>query len=106
MKTESRGKQSKVVIYSEEDCYHALIGQILYQTILDYTLAAAKLFKPGRKIRPGKYTEACKRSLRSCEEFFSNTPYDYGDIDLQYVQRLCLERAIGGSTRYYFDKKR
>lgn len=87
----------KQIRLKEDECYKTLLAHILYQTIIDHTGAKRHLAKVGEDARYW----AAKRKLYSCEQFFDEPPYDYGDIDLGYIKTLCDERARTGEKVAY-----
>lgn len=87
---------------SERMGYDNLLAGILRQTIQDYVLAKRCLLK-GKKATD-RYN--VMNRLKSCERFFENPPYDYGDIDFVLVKRLCDEKAVEGGRVFYREYNR
>lgn len=98
-----KGRVKTETIIAEEDRYNVLLAQVLYQTITDYVGAKKKLSK--KKLAYYDRRGELEQRLAECERFFKNPPYDYGDIDLRHVKRLCDEQVEKGG-RLYFDRMR
>ena len=90
------------IVKDSEGCDH-LLAAILRQTIQDY-VGVKRLIIQNRTI-------ACRfgieSRLKSCEQFFQDPPYDYGDVDFVLIKRLCDERAMEGKRVQYkeIDKR-
>lgn len=77
------------IVMDEKERYGCLLAGILRQTIVDYVLsrrAVLHLTYPKAKWNH-------EERIKSCVEFFNDPPYDYGDIDFRYLQRLCEEKV-------------
>ena len=92
----------KAEVKNKSEC-ETLLAYILMQTITDYISAKKRLDKSKSAKAPGRYWRA-RRDYESCDEFFTNPPYDYGDIDLTHVRKLCDEKATDGS-RVFLDTR-
>lgn len=84
---------------AEKMGYHNLLAGILRQTIQDYVLAKRKLMN-GQKTAQ-RYSMVNR--IKSCESFFADPPYDYGDVDFVYLKRLCDEKVADGGRVFYRD---
>lgn len=88
-------------VIKNREGYDSLLAAILRQTIQDYVVTKRRIFK-GRTVKE-KY-DADGR-LKSCEEFFYHTQYDYGDIDLKSIKRLCDEMVESGGKIYIRENR-
>ena len=87
-------------ILDEEELYRGLLAGILRQAIVDYVVSKRTLIRrQGGKITNLRHSGY----IKSVEEFFSDPPYDYGDIDFAYLKRLCDEKAEEGTKIDYLD---
>ena len=75
-------------VSDERECYRYLLAGILRQAITDYVISRRILNR--KRTRSVGYHEGI---IRSCERFFKDPPYDYGDIDFKQLQRLCEEKV-------------
>lgn len=84
---------------AERQFYDNLLAGILRQVIQDY-ISCKRLKIQKRKVAQRFNID---NRIRSCERFFQDPPYDYGDIDFRLVQRLCDEKALAGGRVNYRD---
>ena len=83
-------------IIKSREAYDNLLAGILRQTIQDYVLTKRRQLQ-GRVVSE---SYDANRRLKSCELFFEDNQYDYGDIDLKGVKRLCDEIVREGGKVY------
>ncbi len=83
---------------AEKDGYSNLLAGILRQTIEDYILSKRMLLNNKTPRHYNLYSR-----ISSCERFFADPPYDYGDIDFRSLQRLCDEKVIEGGRLNFRD---
>lgn len=76
-------------VFDEKECYGYLLAGILRQTIADYVISRRAL----QRSKQPKSVGFHEGRVRSCERFFKDPPYDYGDIDFVLLKKLCEEKA-------------
>ena len=86
------------IVKDIEGCGY-LLAAILRQTIQDY-VGVKRLMLQHRTV---SHRFGWESRLKSCEKFFNDPPYDYGDVDFVLVKRLCDERAVEGKRVQYKD---
>lgn len=88
-------------VVKNREGYDSLLAAILRQTIQDYVVTKRRLYT-GRCVKE-RY-DANSR-LKSCEDFFEHNQYDYGDIDLKSIKRLCDEIVESGGKIYVRENR-
>lgn len=80
--------QEQTTIVTVDEAYEHLKAAILMQAISDYWWSSKALLKV---VKP-KVRRLKESLIYDCENFFSNPPYDFGDVDARRV-KLMLDTA-------------
>ena len=84
---------------AEMEVYRGLLAGILRQAIMDY-VGSKRLLIQNREVKARWNLD---RRIKSCEKFFADPPYDYGDLDFALIKKLCDEKAEEGTMIHYRD---
>ena len=93
--------KNKSTTFTIDEAYEELRAAVLLQAMSDYFYSLKALKKD---MRPRVRYE--RESLVSdCERFFSDPPYDYGDVDTRKVKLwLDVALAIGQPLRMFYNR--